>query len=131
MKTERHRILIVDDDYVMRMLLKKIINSNFAGVSVVTTCSGQQGWTEFDADQIRPDLVLTDLGMETPLAGLELAQKIRAVSPPTPIILISAGDLRNVDVGNFNCCLEKPFRAADLVRKIAYLLNLQAQGKNN
>ena len=100
-------ILIVDDDRETRNCYKGVIEDNFytSDVSIVMGTSGEDGWREFQESQ--PELVITDLRMEEPLAGLELAKRTKEVSA-VPVIMITAESDFLGDVKGIDCVLAKP-----------------------
>ncbi len=110
------KILIVDDDRKIRDLVKELV-IGYVGAMVVIGINGQDGWREFQ--ESRPDLVITDLRMETGDAGFELARKIKAVSPTTPVIMLTATPEETEAV---DCLLPKPFKMEVLVEKIKELV---------
>src|SRR5437867_8436475 len=83
------RILFVDDEPLLRELLKEILEHD--GHSVVLADGGQAGLDAFRAAKQRGDtfdVVVTDLGMPR-LDGRQLAQILKSESPTTPIIMMT------------------------------------------
>ncbi|MBU0494143.1 MAG: formate transporter FocA [Chloroflexi bacterium] len=84
------KILVVDDDpdfvEITRMILTK------EGYDVSSASSGEQGYRLMKAQ--RPDLVLLDVMMATPLDGVDLARRMAqdAVLKHIPVIMISSID---------------------------------------
>ncbi len=84
------KIMIVDDDpdfvEITRLILTK------EGYEVSSASSGEQAYRLMKAQ--RPDLVLLDVMMATPLDGVDLARRIAAdpVLRRTPVIMISSID---------------------------------------
>jgi DNA-binding NarL/FixJ family response regulator len=81
------RILVADDfepwrRWIVSMIEEQpgleVIHEAFDGLEVVQACR-----------ELRPDLVLLDVGLPT-LSGLEAAQQIREVSPDSKIVFVSA-----------------------------------------
>ena len=109
------KILVVDDNRVLRELIRDIICDSFEA-TVVMAIDGQDGLREFAESW--PDLVVTDLRMETPEAGLWLAEKIKIISQTTPVIVISAEPdfLKPRFVDDF---MPKPIKMGDFVSKIS------------
>ena len=66
MKT--HKILIVDDDADMILATRVVLES--AGYSVAEAANGELGLAAMRAD--KPDLVLMDVMMSSPLDGIRL-----------------------------------------------------------
>jgi len=78
------RLLIVDDEKNIREGLAEALKMD--GYEVVTASDGTEGWQRFEKGDI--DLVITDLRMSG-LSGEELQQKIDAVSPGLPVIILT------------------------------------------
>ena len=84
------RILIVDDSYVARKALQKIVTTQ--GHTVVSEAAdGAQAFTEYAAH--RPDVVMMDLTMQG-VSGTEAITKIIATFPDAKIIVVSATEDR-------------------------------------
>lgn len=91
-----HKILIVDDEEVIRMLYGEELEDD--GYNVITTGSGR-GLVEL-VEQEKPDLIVLDIKMAEH-DGLELLQDIRKQFYNIPVILCSAystfkGDLKAI-----------------------------------
>lgn len=112
-----HRILLAEDDPLVRNFLKQVLLNE--GHFVVACEDGEAAWSQLSKESF--SLLITDLEMPG-RSGLELAQKLRASGKQTPIIIIS---------GNFNAdallasaaienvqCLSKPFTIAQLSETI-------------
>ena len=83
------RILFIDDEPLLRELLKEILECD--GHQVQIADSGQTGLDAFRAagKQGKPfDAVITDLGMPR-LDGRQLAQILKKESPSTPVIMMT------------------------------------------
>jgi DNA-binding NarL/FixJ family response regulator len=89
-KVKVARILIVDDSYVARKALQKLMTE--LGHTVVSEAAdGSQAFTEYAAH--RPDIVTMDLRMQG-IDGTEATSKIMATFPEARIIVISATEDR-------------------------------------
>jgi CheY-like chemotaxis protein len=85
----RLSILLVDDDPLLIKSLRDILEGD--GHLVTAADGGQRGIDEFTAAQKRGTpfaLVITDLGMPY-IDGRKVAASVRAVSPGTPVILLT------------------------------------------
>jgi signal transduction histidine kinase len=107
------RILVIDDDEMMRSVLTDILIQS--GCHVDEVASGSEGVELFSHDEY--DMVLTDLGLED-MSGWEVAQRIKSHSPATPVALITGWGMqlsedetrsRGVDF-----VVSKPFRLEEL-----------------
>ncbi len=73
MKIERARVMVVDDDAVMRTFV--VTSLRRLGIQAIETCvEGASALASVDIFQ--PDLILTDIHME-PMNGLELVRNLR------------------------------------------------------
>jgi len=79
------RILCADDEPNILSLLKKVLGDE--GHTVLTAAGGREACAM--ADREDPDLVLVDLTMPDQ-SGLEVLQHVKAHSPRTPVILMTA-----------------------------------------
>ena len=79
------KILIIDDDTFICEILKKQLTSN--GYKVETAFSGKSGMETLKSNRF--ELVLCDFRLPD-TDGLELLQKIKAISPSTLVIIITA-----------------------------------------
>jgi len=81
-------VMIVEDEFLVRIGLKSIIEWEKYGFSVVADASnGQTGLELFK--KFRPYLVITDIRM-SPMSGLEMMKEIRAIDDKVKFIVISA-----------------------------------------
>ena len=81
---QSHRILAVDDEEVIRILLKEILSDE--GYEVATVSDGQEAIEVLERERF--DLVMTDLVM--PRAnGIEVLHTSKRVNPGCPVIVIT------------------------------------------
>jgi PAS domain S-box-containing protein len=119
----RLRILVVDDD---PLLLKSLQHTLETDGHVVTVANGgQAGIDAFHAAQQGGEalsLVITDLGMPH-VDGRKVAAAVKAVSPSTPVILLTGWGHRLVAEGDIpdhaDQLLSKPPKLSDLRKAIA------------
>lgn len=78
-------VLYVEDEVDIREELATFLRRRVA--CVYTAENGQEGLDAFS--QYQPDLVITDIRMPV-MDGLDMVERIRAMSPKTPIILTTA-----------------------------------------
>jgi CheY-like chemotaxis protein len=112
------KILVVEDERGILEYLERALGD--AGYTVQCAGDGRDGLRLFE--QSAWDLVITDLCMPW-MDGEEMARKIRAVSPKTPIILITGMVSAAIEPELFDTILEKPFRMSGLLAKIDSVLN--------
>ncbi len=123
------RILIVEDDTNLRMILQNIVVQ--AGYSVLTAADGSEALNHIYQDP--PQLVITDIIMpET--EGIELILSLRKLFPDIPIIAISGGGQLGADYYldmarefGADITLAKPFDKQTLLAAIESLLRQAAQ----
>jgi signal transduction histidine kinase/ActR/RegA family two-component response regulator len=116
-------ILIVDDDPLVLESLGVTLGSD--GHKVTAADGGQAGIDVFTAAHGRGakfDVVITDLGMPH-IDGRRVAAAIKAVSPATPVILLTGWGQRLVDDGDIPAhvdhVLNKPPKLRDLRAALA------------
>src|SRR6185437_6177682 len=83
------RILCIDDEPLLRELIKEILERD--GHSVEVSDGGQSGIDEFrvSRERNRPfDVVITDLGMPY-IDGRQVARAIKQESPTTPVFMLT------------------------------------------
>ena len=81
------RALVVDDSVLIVELISQILRK--AGFEVTAAHSGASGLATFQLEEF--DIVLTDISMPEG-DGIEMAERIRAVSPEVPIVMVTAAD---------------------------------------
>jgi DNA-binding NtrC family response regulator len=111
------KILVIDDDHLVRYALSKILLS--AGYQVVTASDGRRGMAVLRAEH--PGAVITDIIMPEQ-EGIDTIIQIRRERPRVKIIAISGGGrIRNVDFLEMaqslgaSDVLAKPFEADELL----------------
>ncbi len=120
------KILIIDDDIQIVMLLKKFLTS--AGHQAAGLSDSSKAMEA--AKSLRPDLFILDLMMPQP-DGFKLCKMLRADPgfSKSPILIITAMDISNSDATIFgaNGYLAKPFNFDELVANIDNLLDTEIQ----
>ena len=79
------RILVIDDEQAIVMLLKRILAG--AGHEVLVATDGGKGLQMAEQEQV--DLILSDLSMPGVLSGLQLLAAIRKAKPACPLVVVS------------------------------------------
>jgi len=123
------KILVIDDDYLVRYTLARILRSNRH--EVVTAGDGHHGMALFREQ--RPDLVITDIIMPEQ-EGIETIRRIRGECPDAKIIAISGGGrICDLDVLAMarklgaDDVIAKPFDAEGLLGRVRRLNSLSTQ----
>jgi DNA-binding NarL/FixJ family response regulator len=83
------RILVVDDHEVVRRAVCSLLASDPIVHVICQTADGEQAVLK--AEELKPDLVLLDIGLPG-ISGIEAAKQIRRVSPDSRIIFLSQHD---------------------------------------
>jgi CheY-like chemotaxis protein len=119
---KRRRILVVDDEKVIRDLLSTILSKLDYEVAVAR--NGDEALKQIKQDSF--SLVLTDMQMRG-IDGLTLAKRIKDHSPETPVIMITGErqeDIKEkIKEGPISYVIFKPFRLMDIQRKVRSFLN--------
>jgi PAS domain S-box-containing protein len=88
------KLLVIDDEPSVRETLALLLRKD--GHLVLTAADGEEGLEMFQLAQLQGNpfnVVITDLGMPR-MDGLTVARKIKAISPDTPVILLSGWGFR-------------------------------------
>jgi CheY-like chemotaxis protein len=124
------RILVVDDDPNLRSSLGRMLTA--AGHQVVLAENGMEAilrWQELGAD-----LVMLDLFMPV-MDGLETLAALRAYAPRLPIIVMSGGGTKGVDLSvqakllGANWTIAKPFSLAAIIALVGSALGAADTGE--
>jgi len=111
------KVLFVEDEVKISSLLKEAIGDEF--YKFYTASDGEEGLEKFKSLSV--DIVITDINMPR-LDGLSMADKIKKISPATPLIILSAFSeqeklFRAIDVGVTKYFL-KPYDPDELLEYI-------------
>lgn len=119
------RILVVDDDAVIREGLRRILIGE--GYEVETAGNGRAALDRLDQEQFK--LLVTDLKMPG-MSGLEVLQAIRTCQPELPVVLITgyAAIDNAVEAMKHGATdyLAKPFSNEEIVEKVKHALETRA-----
>ena len=83
MNAKRH-VLVIDDDAVVGRSFDRVLSGK--GYEVDTALNGEEGLRDMDTQNY--DVVFTDIKMPG-MDGLEVAERIRAKCPWTPVVVIT------------------------------------------
>ena len=117
------RVLVVDDNSGVRSVARRALED--AGCTVLNASDGAHALEILDRQNSDIDLVLTDINMPR-LNGLELGRRIARMTPPIPVVYMSA-ELPDALVGGdanltFPPFLLKPLSIETLVAAVIGLL---------
>jgi len=120
------RILVIDDDVQMRLMLRRILER--AGYEVVDASDGNEGIRLYH--QAPTDLIMCDIIMPEK-EGVETIIEFRRDFPDAKIIAISGGGrgikpancLDAIDRLGADCAFSKPFDRKEILDAVQGLLN--------
>ncbi len=78
------KVLVVDDDAVVGQSFNRVLSEK--GYAVSTAMNGHEALSKFAGE--KHDVVFTDMKMPG-MDGIEVAQRIRAKSPWTPVVVVT------------------------------------------
>jgi len=114
--SEGPRVLVVDDEVQIRRFLRIGLDAN--GYRVYETDTGQDALVK--AAQVRPDLVILDLGLPD-INGLDVLKRLREWTQ-TPVIILSVHDADQDKVAALDAgaddYLTKPFSMNELMARM-------------
>lgn len=114
------KIMIVDDEIIIRTGLAKVINWYELGLELLTPAASAEEVLERIPTE-RPDILLTDIRM-TGKTGLELAEEARVILPNLEIIVLSGYDdfiyMQNAIRQNVSDYLLKTSRPDEIIRTV-------------
>lgn len=119
------KILVIDDEHPIRILLKKVLERG--GFEVTVAVNGNDGTKKQKENP--SDLVITDLIMPDK-EGIELIQEFKQEYPTTPIIAMSGGGmaaaqgyLKTAKIMGAEEIIEKPVKKEVLLEKVRTTLS--------
>lgn len=116
------RIMVVDDELVVREGVKRVLESS--GEFLVDTCSSGQLALEKLLDEDF-DLVITDLKMPG-MSGMEVIQTLKSIYPDVPVVMITgyANVATAVEAMKYGAAnyIPKPFKPQELIDNIMQAL---------
>jgi CheY-like chemotaxis protein len=112
----RHKVLLVDDDAVSLELMAMLLAHE--GHQVVRASNAGTALELLSDQSARPDVLLVDLQMPG-VSGGQLAEKVRAMGSPGPLLLaMSASEVQRQQLLAFDGFLLKPLAVDDLRRAL-------------
>jgi CheY-like chemotaxis protein len=117
------RVLLVDDDPTSRLTLKTVLEAG--GYSVDSAASGAEAVGKLEEGEY--ELVLSDLAMESPEAGLKVIAHARMMDyKPATALLTTYQNSKPGPVRRSNSMLIKPEDLPGLLGKVADLISERA-----
>ena len=127
---EKVKILVVDDDPEISLLIKIILQKENKDFDIITANDGSYALEKVISE--KPDLVLLDVDMPE-INGLEVLDRIKD-NPATkriPVIMVTAKsnarDFEEAMEKKADWYIVKPFKQDHLLEKIKYLLEKKSQ----
>jgi two-component system cell cycle sensor histidine kinase/response regulator CckA len=122
------RILLVDDSEVTVAGLKSFLDQKY---EVFTACNGLECLRVLEANEIQPDLVITDLVMPQ-ISGYGLILLLKKQSPHIPIIAMTGWGKEPSELAKeakADTILKKPFDLEDLDQSVSQLLGSKTSNR--
>ena len=126
LETQPHKatILVVDDEYNIRSMMKEIME--MSGLKVYTAGNGRDGVDIYQRNKKEIDLIVMDMVMPV-MDGRAAFNEIRKVDPQQKIFIISGysqrEDLQDMLDNGAVGFLRKPFQVKEIVEKINEILS--------
>ena len=116
-----HRILVADDDAMVRMVMRTVLA--YQGHQVEEAADGQEAVEKFALQPDRLDLVMLDQNMPG-MSGSETLAKLRRLNPDLKAVLLSGGVFEGgaTDENKYTRYLPKPFVNEELIEIVGSLL---------
>ncbi|OLS62613.1 hybrid sensor histidine kinase/response regulator [Pseudomonas putida] len=125
--TGSQRILLIDDEPVLRMVIRECLQEQ--GLEVLEAGDASSGLALYEsAGPI--DLVVSDIGLPGGLSGIEVAKAVRARTPEQKILFITGFTQESISTSGLHDqgleLLIKPFGLEALLRKVGSMLQSTA-----
>jgi nitrogen-specific signal transduction histidine kinase/ActR/RegA family two-component response regulator len=121
----RETVLVVEDETVLRELVREILEAN--GYHVLDAASGREALVVWEKHGKNIDLLLTDMAMPDGLSGRDLASKLHEGNPRLPVIFSSGYSQESLERkepgAQTETFLSKPYQPADLARVVRNTLD--------
>jgi CheY-like chemotaxis protein len=118
---ETSRILVVDDEWIIRALIAQSLRD--AGYDVAEAENGDTAARLLDVDQF--NVLVTDIHMPGQLDGIALAERVRRQMPNLWVVFVTGRPdviRRVIDGGLGDAVLSKPFQPEEVVQVVHQLL---------
>jgi len=116
------RVLIVDDSFIMRAIIKEIVQSDQDFEVVGEAENGKVGLQK--ARELKPDLILLDLEMPE-MGGIDMLKRVALLSKAKVIIVSSLGQL-----GSAPALEARRLGAVDVIAKPSGAMSLDLKDKS-
>jgi DNA-binding response OmpR family regulator len=114
----KHWVLLCEDEMLIRLNLVDMLEE--AGLGVIESGTGAEALAAIAAHPV--DLMIIDVGLPD-MSGIELAQRLRALSPGLPLIFATGqSELPEAHGLERMALVSKPYSSDQMERAIAALL---------
>jgi signal transduction histidine kinase/ActR/RegA family two-component response regulator len=121
----KETVLVVEDEMVLRELLREILTSH--GYRVLEAANGLEAQAVWEENRQEVDLLLTDIAMPHGLSGRDLADQLRKDNPQLPVIFSSGYSqemiARSEDARLGAIYLSKPYNPVQLAQCVRHALD--------
>lgn len=132
---DKLKVLIVDDEFLIRNLLKKRIDWEKQGMTIVGEASTAREALDL-VDKLKPDIILTDICMPS-VDGIQFSELVLKKYPETKIVIVTGHEefdfaRKSIKLGIADFIL-KPISAAELLSvtdKLRKKINEERERKN-
>jgi len=121
------RILIVDDMPSMRLLMKQYLRGHDAVIVVGEASNGEEALTKVQESQ--PDVVILDMSMPG-LSGVEVARRIKSLSPHIYVYLCSAYELKEFRELNLDSPADGYIQKSSMKPELQAMIRKELERKN-
>lgn len=117
-KTPRKRIVVVEDEFLIRMMLVEMLEDE--GYEVVEAETGEAALPLLDSSVA---VLLTDIQLPGTLDGLTLARQARITLPDLPVIYMTGRPASMLStVGGREAFIGKPYQVQDICDAVARMI---------
>jgi two-component system, response regulator PdtaR len=117
-------VLVVEDEALIRVLISEELR--IAGLSVIEASNADEAWSYAEAGG-PIDLLFSDFQMPGSMSGLDLARKLKQLSPNLDVI-ITSGRVKPEEISGIGAFLAKPYLPERAVAVV--LAALQSKGQS-
>ena len=121
------RILVVDDMPSMRLLMKQYLRGHDAVIVVGEASNGEEALTKVQESQ--PDVVILDMSMPG-LSGVEVARRIKSLSPHIYVYLCSAYELKEFRELNLDSPADGYIQKSSMKPELQAMIRKELERKN-
>ncbi|MBU6462966.1 MAG: response regulator [Bradyrhizobium sp.] len=117
-------VLVVEDESLLQELVKGALRHG--GFDMTCSPNAAEAVELLKSGAVRYRALVTDINLQGPSNGWELAREVREIDPSFPVVYltgVAAEEWVSQGVPN-SVLLEKPFAPAQLVTAVSQLLNI-------